>query len=58
MRLAHRMTESDRQVRAGQWRRHAGLELRGLTLGVGLGATEPSSVVSASLHGRSGWIGG
>ena len=38
--LVRRMTEADRQVRAGQWRRHVGLELRGQRLGVvGLGAT-------------------
>jgi len=38
--LVRRMTESDRQVRAGHWLRHVGLELRGQTLGVvGLGAT-------------------
>lgn len=38
--LARRMAESDRQVRAGHWRRHVGLELRGQRLGVvGLGAT-------------------
>ena len=38
--LARRMAESDRQARAGQWRRHVGLELRGQRLGVvGLGAT-------------------
>src|SRR5215831_10989029 len=38
--LLRRMTEADRQVRAGQWRRHVGLELRGQRLGVvGLGTT-------------------
>ncbi len=38
--LARRLAESDRQTRAGQWRRYAGLELRGQRLGVvGLGAT-------------------
>lgn len=38
--LAHRLAQSDREVRAGQWRRHVGFELRGRTLGVvGLGAT-------------------
>jgi len=38
--LVRRLTEADRQVRAGQWRRHVGLELRGQRLGVvGLGAT-------------------
>lgn len=38
--LARRLAESDREVRAGQWRRSVGLELRGQRLGVvGLGAT-------------------
>ena len=38
--LSHRLALSDRQVRAGLWERHVGVELRGRTLGVlGLGAT-------------------
>ena len=38
--LAHRLAQSDREVRAGHWRRHVGFELGGRTLGVvGLGAT-------------------
>lgn len=38
--LSHRLALSDREVRAGGWQRHVGIELRGRTLGVlGLGAT-------------------
>lgn len=38
--LARRLAEADRQVRAGHWQRHVGVELRGQRLGVvGLGAT-------------------
>lgn len=38
--LGRRLAEADRQVRAGRWQRHVGVELRGERLGVvGLGAT-------------------
>ncbi len=52
--LARRLATSDREVRAGEWRRHLGVELRGRAMGlIGLGATGAETAKLALALGMS-----